>query len=154
MERVVWVGGRAAGGQLARFGVPLGLGSAFQAQRRDLVLVGGFGDRRRLDVSALGGAGEQIALQHHGSEDAALDVGKNTAEVVGAPAYGQRGKAGVVDEFGEGFIQVLAEAQEGSDHAQEGGDSVGHGFALAALLGVGPVGLGGACGRVVHGEIF
>ena len=121
------------GGRLMWFG----LGAAFQVQRRDLCLFGGFGDRRRLDITALGGAGEQIPLQHHGAEDATLDMAENAAEVVGAPAYGQRGKAGVVDEFGEGFIQVLAEAQEGSDHAQEGGDSVGHGFALAALLGAG-----------------
>ena len=122
-----------AEGRRAGIGVPLGLGAAFQAQRRDLVRVGGFGDRRRLDVSALGGASEQIALQRHGAEDAALDVGKNTAEVVGAPAYGQRGEAGVVDEFGEGFIQVLAKAQEGSDDMQERGDSVGHGLAGAVL---------------------
>ena len=117
------------GGRLMWFG----LGAAFQVQRRDLCLFGGFGDRRRLDVSALGGAGEQIPLQHHGAEDAALDMRKNAAEVVGAEAYGQRGEAGVIDLCGEGFIQVLAVAEEGSDDGQGGGDSVGHGLAGAVL---------------------
>ena len=75
---------------------------------------------------------------------------EDAAEVVGAEAYGQRGETGVVDEFGEGFIQVLAEAQEGADDGQEGGDSVGHGGGGAALL----AGLGVGFGRLGYGRCF
>ena len=98
-----------------------------------------------LNVAALGGAGEEVALQHHGFEEAALDMPENAAEVVGAEAGGDGGEAGVGCFLGEGLVEVLGVADEGTDDVEEERDARQGFWVLWRWFG------GWACG--VHGEI-
>ena len=87
-----------------------------------------------LDVTALRGAGEQESLQHHGFEDAALDVPKNKTEVVGAESAGDGGEAVVVGLLRQGLVEMFAVAKERADDVQEEGDA-GHLLLLVGALG-------------------
>ena len=70
---------------------------------------------RGFDVAALGGAGQQKTLQHHRSEDAAVDMGEDAADVVGAEAGGQRREARVVGFCWNFVFELAAVAEEALD---------------------------------------
>ena len=98
----------------------------------------------------MGGAGQKKTFQHHGAEDAALDVGKNAAEVVGAEAGGQSGEAGVVDFCWNCVVEQLAVAEEDAGDFEEEGDA---GERCPFLWGSGVWGWFGGWLRSVHGGV-
>ena len=87
------------------------------------------------DVAVLGGAGEQIPFQHHGSEDAALDMAEDAADVVGAETGGQRGEAGVGGVVRDVLVQLPAVAEENADDVEEERDARRDGAFLWGVFG-------------------
>ena len=134
-----------------RFGARCGGRAEFHLQRLDIRLLGGRGALGRLDIASLRGAGEQIFLQHHGAQDAALHMREDATHIVRAESDRDCRESGMVGSLGERRVEVLAVAEEDPDHAQNRGDAGGHRGAGPALLGGGW--WFGACGmrrRWVH----
>jgi len=131
MNGIVWIDSLRPG--LHRF--PRDLRAELDFQRLDILGFGGYGRRCRRDIAALRGAGQQKSLQYHGAENPAPHMAENTAQIVGAEAGGEGGKAGVIDPFREHDIQTLAVAEQDADDAEDGADKGRHGFAGPVLAG-------------------
>jgi hypothetical protein len=90
----------------------------------------------------------QEALQRHGTQDAAVEVGLDGGEVGRAEACregGEGGGGGAVPDSGE---EVAAVVEQDADAVEDGGDVLGHGGAGLILGRIGRRGWT-RCGRYV-----
>jgi hypothetical protein len=83
----------------------------------------------------LRGAGEQIPFQHHGSENAALDMPDDPADAVGAETGGEGGEADVGGVVWEASVQLPSVAEKDADDVEKGSDARRHGPFLWGVLG-------------------
>ena len=90
-----------------------------------------------VDVLAGGGAGEEQALQCRGAQDAAIEVGDDGGEVVGAEAAGDGVEGGRGGALADGVDEVAAIGEEDADGVEDDLDVVGHSGGGGILGGIG-----------------